>query len=56
LLALFCGLVAVGCGSGAPYAELSLTEGTVTGRVRTQGKPVTKGQVIFDPSNVNRRF
>jgi hypothetical protein len=26
----------------------------VTGRVTSQGKPVPKGQVIFDPANVNR--
>ena len=54
-LALVCGLAAGGCGSGAPYAESSRTEARVTGRVTSQGKPVGKGQVIFDPSNVNRR-
>jgi hypothetical protein len=43
-----------GCGSGAPYAESSQTEATVSGRVTLTAKPVAKGQVIFDPSNVNR--
>jgi hypothetical protein len=54
LLVMLCGL-GCGCGSGAPYAESSMTEATVTGRVTTQGKPVTNGQVVFDPSNINRR-
>jgi hypothetical protein len=47
-------LAAIGCGSGAPYAESSLTEATVSGHVTSEGQPVTKGQVIFDPANVNR--
>jgi hypothetical protein len=55
LLLSLCALTDAGCGSGAPFAESSRTEGTVSGRVTAQGKPVTKGQVIFDPSNVNRR-
>jgi hypothetical protein len=55
LLGLLFGLAAGGCGSGAPYAESSQTEATVSGRVTAQGKPVTKGQVIFDPANVNRK-
>jgi len=55
VLAVLCGLTACGCGSGAPYAESSLTEATVSGRVTLQGKPATKGQVIFDPANVKRR-
>jgi hypothetical protein len=53
-LGLLCGLAAGGCAAGAPSAESSRTEATVTGRVTSQGKPVTKGQVIFDPANVNR--
>ena len=53
LLAVLCGLAA-GCDSGAPYTEASRTEATVTGRVESAGKSVTKGQVIFDPSNINR--
>jgi hypothetical protein len=54
LLAVLMRMAASGCGSGAPHAESSLTEATVTGRVTTQGKPITKGQVVFDPANVNR--
>jgi hypothetical protein len=53
-LALLCGLALSGCGRGGPYAESSRTEATVAGRVTSQGKPVTKGQVVFDPANVNR--
>jgi hypothetical protein len=54
LFILVCGLTAGGCGSGAPYAESSRTEAKVTGRVVSQGKPVSKGQVVFDPANINR--
>ena len=54
LAGLLCGLAAGGCTPGAPYAESSLTEATVTGHVTSQGKPVAKGQVIFDPANINR--
>jgi hypothetical protein len=54
LFALVCGLTTAGCSSGAPYAESSRTEATVTGRVASQGKPITSGKVIFDPANVNR--
>ena len=55
LAMMMCGLAAGGCGSGAPYAESSLVETTVTGHVTSEGKPITKGRVIFDPANVNRR-
>jgi hypothetical protein len=54
LLALSCALAVGGCSSGAPYAESSRKEATVTGRVTSQGKPVTTGKVIFDPANINR--
>ncbi len=55
LLALVCGLTSGGCGgSGVPFAESSTTEATVTGRVTARGKPVTKGQAVFDPANINR--
>ena len=53
LLVVLFGLAA-GCGPGAPHAESSLTEAPVTGRVLSEGKPITKGQVIFDPANINR--
>jgi hypothetical protein len=55
LVALACTLPSVGCGSGVPYAESSLTEAVVSGRATAERKPVTKGQVIFDPPNINRR-
>ncbi len=54
LVALCCALAAGGCSSGVPYAESSRKEATVTGRVTSQGKPVTTGKVIFDPANINR--
>jgi hypothetical protein len=54
LLAAIAGLAAGGCGPGAPHAESSLAEGTVTGRVMSAGKPITRGRVILDPANVNR--
>jgi hypothetical protein len=53
MIALLCGL-AQGCGPGGPRAEPSLVEATVTGRVESAGKPITKGRVLFDPANVNR--
>jgi hypothetical protein len=53
LLAVLCGLAA-GCRSGGPHAESSRTEATVTGRVESSGKPITKGRVIFDPANISR--
>jgi hypothetical protein len=55
LLAVVGALAAGGCGSETPYAESSLVEATVTGHVTSDGKPVTKGKVVFDPANVNRR-
>ena len=55
LLVLSFGLGAGGCAPSVPYAESSQTEATVSGKVTLTDKPVTKGQVIFDPSNVNRR-
>ena len=55
LIVLSCGLAVAGCGSGVPYAESSRTEARVAGRVTAAGKPLTKGQVIFDPANINRR-
>jgi hypothetical protein len=55
LIVVLCVLAASGCGSGAPYAESSMTEATVIGRVSSSGKPINKGQVIFDPANANRR-
>ena len=31
-----------------------MTEGTVRGTVTIKGKPATKGEVVFDPSNYER--
>jgi hypothetical protein len=53
-LAALLGMTSSGCGGGVPYAESSLKEATVSGRVTTAGKAVAKGQVVFDPANVNR--
>jgi FlaG/FlaF family flagellin (archaellin) len=55
LLAALVGTAAGGCRSDAPYAEASLAEATVSGRVTSGGTAVTKGQVIFDPANVKRK-
>lgn len=54
LLVIVCGLAADGCGSGRPYAESSLAEAAVAGRVTASGRPVARGKVVFDPANVNR--
>ena len=55
MIVVSCGATACGCGSGAPYAESSRTEAKVSGRVTAAGKAISKGQVIFDPANINRR-
>ncbi|WP_337177289.1 hypothetical protein [Paludisphaera sp.] len=55
-LALAAGLTAGwGCGDGAPSVETSTAEATVQGKVTFNGKPVTKGEVTFDPSNHLRK-
>jgi hypothetical protein len=48
-------LIAVlgGC-DGAPSVDSSKTEATVTGHVSVKGKPAKGGEIIFDPSNVDR--
>lgn len=54
--AVVCLAMVAGCGGGgAPPAESSLEKGTVEGRVTIKGKPATKGRVVFDPTNINRR-
>lgn len=53
--AAVCLALAVGCGGGAPPAESSLQEATVRGKITVKGKPATKGTVVFDPRNINRR-
>ena len=44
-----------GCGGGAPSVSSSSEEAEVKGTVRIKGKPATGGQVLFDPSNINRK-
>ncbi len=56
LLAAFLISPLAGCGSGAPSVSSSTEEVTVKGTVTIGGKPATSGEVIFDPSNVNRKF
>ncbi len=48
------GISAIPRGAGR-HAESSLTEAVVTGRVTEKGRPIKRGQVIFDPANINRR-
>ena len=45
-----------GCGTGAPSVSSSTEEVTVQGTVTIEGKPATSGEVVFDPSNVHRKF
>jgi len=44
-----------GCGEGAPPVSSSTAEATVHGTVTYKGKPVTEGEIRFDPTNVQRR-
>ncbi len=53
-LAALLGLAGCG-GSGAPAVSGSSTEVTVSGTVTYKGKPVTEGEIVFDPANINRR-
>jgi hypothetical protein len=46
---------ACGCDNVAPTVSGSVEETTVTGTITYKGKPVTRGQVIFDPANINRK-
>ena len=43
------------CGGGTPAASSSGDEVTVSGTVKAEGQPVAKGQIHFDPANVNRK-
>jgi hypothetical protein len=49
-----CLAIGGGCGDRKPAAESSTAEATVKGTVTVLGKPATKGQVVFDPTNINR--
>ena len=42
-----------GC-SGTPAVVSSETEAMVKGTVKAYGKPITAGEVVFDPSNYKR--
>ena len=44
-----------GCGGGVPSVSSSMTEATVRGTVKYKGQPVTEGEIVFDPTNINRR-
>jgi hypothetical protein len=45
-----------GCGDGKPPVSALLTEATVKGKVLLDGKPVTQGNVLFDPGNYRRKM
>ncbi len=55
LLAAAAILAGWGCGDGTPSASSSAEEVTVKGTVTIKGKPATNGEVVFDPSNINRK-
>ena len=46
---------ASGCGDGKPSVDTALTEATVSGTVKINGKTATKGTISFDPSNYQRK-
>jgi hypothetical protein len=48
-------VAAWGCGGGAPPVTSDTTEATVKGTVTINGKPATKGKVVFDPANYRRK-
>lgn len=48
-------VVAWGC-SGKPSVSSSNEEATVRGTVTIKGKKVSRGDVVFDPSNYQRKF
>ena len=52
------GLLAIsGCEGGSPPSVTSATtEATVKGKVTLGGKPASGGEVVFDPSNYQRKM
>jgi hypothetical protein len=44
-----------GCDPGAPRVDGTLEEVTVQGTVKVRGKPLSGGEVHFNPSNSRRR-
>jgi hypothetical protein len=55
LLAATAILAGGGCGDGTPSVSSSTQEVTVKGTVTIKGKPATDGEIVFDPSNINRK-
>ena len=54
-LALLVATCLIGCAdANKPPTSSSTEEATVKGKVVVSGKPATKGQLYFDPSNINR--
>ncbi len=49
-------LLAAGCETGAPAVSSSTEQVAVQGTVTIGGKPASGGQIMFDPSNVKRKF
>jgi hypothetical protein len=48
--------IAGGCESGSPPSvDTSKTETTVKGTVKINGTPATEGEVLFDPTNYQRK-
>jgi hypothetical protein len=45
----------LGCGQGPPPVDTSTTEAKVQGKVVINGKTVTSGVVVFDPTNYLRK-
>jgi len=45
----------IGCGDSAPAVSSSNEEATVSGTIKLEGNPVTKGEVTFDPSSNVRK-
>jgi len=48
-------LVVAGCGEDKPSVASSTQEAKVTGTVTIRGKPMKGGEIIFDPSNYQRK-
>ncbi len=44
-----------GCGGGTPSVSSSSEKVKVKGTVTLKGKPLDRGTILFDPSNINRR-
>jgi hypothetical protein len=48
--------IAAGCDSRPAVNSSTTEEGTVHGRVTLDGKPVTGGEVVFNPANYQRKM